>query len=58
MNESSDRDKMNEYLKTYSSLKEDDRKKILAAAKWGEGPFTRMVSIAISRKFPQKKYPL
>ena len=34
---------MNEYLKTYLSMREEERKKVLAAATWGNGPFTRIV---------------
>lgn len=34
---------MDNYLKNYSSLTAEDRKKVLAAAQWGNGPFTRII---------------
>lgn len=34
---------MTAHIETYNSLKESDREKVLAAARWGDGPFTRMI---------------
>ncbi len=34
---------MTDHIETYKSLKESDRNKVLAAARWGDGPFTRMI---------------
>ncbi|HTK83953.1 MAG TPA: hypothetical protein VL625_02610 [Patescibacteria group bacterium] len=34
---------MTAHIETYNSLKISDREKVLAAARWGDGPFTRMI---------------
>jgi hypothetical protein len=34
---------MNHYLEIFRSLKEPERKKVVAAAKWGDGPYTRLI---------------
>jgi hypothetical protein len=38
------------HVDTYRLLKELDREKVLAAARWGDGPFTRMI---LKKYFPQ-----
>jgi hypothetical protein len=38
------------HIETYKTLKESDREKVLAAARWGDGPFTRMI---LKKNFPQ-----
>lgn len=34
---------MNQYLEWYSALKEPVKKQVAAAAKWGDGPYTRRI---------------
>jgi len=41
---------MKEYLERYQNLKEDEKKQVMAAAQWGDGPFTRKV---FSSHFPK-----
>jgi hypothetical protein len=31
------------YFETFGLLKESDRDKVLAAARWGDGPYTRLI---------------
>jgi hypothetical protein len=40
---------MSQYLSQFRMLKDADRKRVIAAAHWGDGPFTRMV---IKQFFP------
>jgi hypothetical protein len=41
---------MTAYIETFRLLKESDRDKVLAAARWGDGPFTRMI---LKNHFPK-----
>jgi hypothetical protein len=34
---------MNQYLEWFAALKEPVKKQVVAAAKWGDGPYTRRV---------------
>ncbi|HTK84846.1 MAG TPA: hypothetical protein VL625_07135 [Patescibacteria group bacterium] len=34
---------MNQYLEWFAALKEPVKKQVIAAAKWGDGPYTRRI---------------
>ena len=34
---------MNQYLEWFHKLQEPARKQVVAAAKWGDGPYTRLI---------------
>ena len=41
---------MSQYVAQFLMLKDADRQRVIAAAKWGDGPFTRMV---LKKYFPK-----
>jgi hypothetical protein len=40
---------MSQYLSQFLMLKDSEKKRVIAAANWGDGPFTRMV---VKQYFP------